>query len=89
MRPHEWGCGRLDHGTNAQVNLSWISLTMDMRQWSCLRYVRNRASRDLHVAWTLVSAAPGLIPALAGVGAGTHSLTALCPTVYTGSGACS
>src|SRR6266699_3912515 len=34
----KWGRGRLDHGINALVNLSWISLTMHLRQWSCPRH---------------------------------------------------
>jgi hypothetical protein len=37
-RPDESGRGTLDHGIDALVNLSWISLTTYLRHWSCARH---------------------------------------------------
>ena len=38
----KWGRGRLDHGIDVLINLSRISLTMHLRQWSCLRHLWNQ-----------------------------------------------
>ena len=37
--PQECGHGRLDHRYPDMLNLSWIRLPMDLRQWSSLRHI--------------------------------------------------
>jgi hypothetical protein len=44
-RPDQPERGTLDHGIDALINLSWISLTMYLRHWSCARHA---ASGDWH-----------------------------------------